>query len=372
LSRPIRVLIASASAGTGHVRAAEAVRLAFSARGDVARADHVDVLDLAPRWLRSTYAGGFELLAARAPRVWGELYHRTDGETDAARWGAVSHRMLFAPFRRLLLESGWDMVVCTHFLPAQLAAGQPGMPPFALVATDFTIHRFWAQRRVARFFVATGDAAADLRRRAPWALITPTGIPVDPSFSHPPHRHEARERLGLRPEAPVALVMGGGLGIGIADMARGVAAAPVPGLQVVVLAGANHAAQVELAPLATSARIRVLGYVKNVHELMAAADVVVSKPGGLTTSEALAMGCPLVVTRAMPGHEEANAREVVRHGAGIHAPRPHLLGPALAQLFNDPAGLRAMALAARRMGRPNAAARIAAAVVRQVGARDAA
>lgn len=360
MERSPRILLVSASAGTGHLHAAEALRAAFLQRDPSALVRHVDILELGPAWLRVTYGGGFELLAARAPRVWKELYERTDGDTDVARWGPAAHRLLFREFRRLAMGEPWDLVLATHFLPGQLAAGRPGLPAFAMVVTDFTLHRFWAQRRVSRYFVATDHLADEVRRRVPGSSATATGIPVHPRFAAALPADAARAALGLDPHAPVALVIGGGLGVGVADATRAAAAAAVPGLQVVAITGSSGRARQELGPLAAAQpRVRVLGRVDRVQDYMAAADVVVTKPGGLTTSEALAVGRPLVLSRAIPGQEEGNAAELVRLGAGLFAPSGVAVRAALERFFGHPALLLRTAAAARAVGRPDSAARIA-------------
>src|SRR5262245_51972795 len=172
MSRPTRVLIVSASTGNGHLRAGEALKAAARVYQPNWRVEHLDVLTLAPRWLRLAYGGGFELLAARAPRVWGGIYRWSDGPAgDRARWGAVGERTVFRCFRRVLTHGGWDLCVCTHFLRAQLAARRAGMPPFALVVTDYTLHRYWRQPRVHRYVVPTDDFANDLRARIPTAVV---------------------------------------------------------------------------------------------------------------------------------------------------------------------------------------------------------
>jgi processive 1,2-diacylglycerol beta-glucosyltransferase len=356
-----RILIASASAGTGHLHAAEALRAAVAGLDPDGEVRHVDVLELAPGWLRAAYGGGFGVLAERAPRVWGELYALTDGEACSAPWGPVVQPLLFTPFGRLLAREPWDLVLCTHFLPAQLAAARAGAPPFALVVTDFTIHRYWAQRRVARYFAPTVAAAADLRRRLPGAEVSATGIPIRSAFERLPARGAARARLDLDPDRPTVLVMGGGLGIGVAAAARSLILGLAPDYQIVVLAGSSARARADLDPLAAARpRTRIHGPVNNVHEFMAAADVVVTKPGGVSCSEALAAGRPLVLSRAIPGHEEANAAELVRLGAAFYAPDPAALPAYVGRVLRHPSVRLGMEGAARGVGRADAAATIAA------------
>jgi processive 1,2-diacylglycerol beta-glucosyltransferase len=350
------VLIVSASAGAGHVSAGNALLEAFAGFGSVT-ASHVDVLELAPRWVRTAYSRSYELMASRAPRLWRGVYEWSDGpDCDTARWGPVVQRLLFRGFRQLLLDRPWTACICTHFLPGQLAAGRPGHPPFSMVVTDFEMHRYWVQPRVGQYFVASDEMAQGLRARLPGAVVHVTGIPIAPAAA--PDRNAARRSLGIDLATPVALVMGGGLGIGIEDAALGALGAA--GVQVVAVCGRNERARQRLCQLGVpDSRLRVLGYVDGIERYMAAADVIVSKPGGVSCSEVLARGRPLVLTRAIPGHEEANVRFLTAAGAAISAPARDLVAPALRRLLGDTPDRRNALAAARRLGAPHAARAIA-------------
>jgi processive 1,2-diacylglycerol beta-glucosyltransferase len=361
------VLVVSASAGTGHLRAAEALQSSLASSDSDLRVDHIDILDLAPSWVHSAYGGGFELMATHAPWLWRELYERTDGPSGSeARWGNLARRILFREFGRLLSSAEWRFVLCTHFLPAQLAAGRVGLPPFGVVVTDFTVHRYWVQSGVDRYFVATEDLATELRSRARGALVEATGIPIAPRFGAAPSRAEARAEVGLDPSRPVALVVGGGMGLGIEETVRSVLSAGVPSLQVVAVCGRNEAARARLAGLGIPAdELRVHGYLSGIERYLAAADLVVTKPGGLTTSEALALGCPLLLTRPIPGQEEGNVRTLTAAGAALSAPDAESLRRALGWAFGEPGVLAALGASARRIGRPDAAARVTESVRRE-------
>ncbi|HEX8274292.1 MAG TPA: glycosyltransferase [Longimicrobiaceae bacterium] len=358
------VLIVSASTGTGHARAAEALRGALADRDPGLRVEHVDLLELAPRWVRAAYGSGFELMVARAPWLWERIYRRTDGDDrDRARWGPLAQRLLFREFSRLLLASPWRLCLCTHFLPCQLAAGRPGLPPFALSVTDFTLHRCWVQPGVRRYFVATDALAAELRPRVRGARVDATGIPIAGSFAAAPPREEARRALGLDAGRRTVLVMGGGLGLGVEEMATATLASGVRDLQVVAVCGRSADARERLEALGLPPeRLRVCGYVDGVERYLAAADVVVTKPGGLTSSEALALGRPLLLTRPIPGQEVGNTRALTAAGAALAAPDGRALRGAVEEAFGAPGLLAGLADAARRIGRPAAAADVAEAV----------
>jgi processive 1,2-diacylglycerol beta-glucosyltransferase len=358
-------LIVSASAGTGHVSAGRALHAAFESAG-CAQVVHVDVLDLAPRWVRAAYGGGFELLASRAPGVWREVYRRSDGHTDDARWGTIARRLIFREFERLLTAERWSFCVCTHFLPAQLAAGRPNVPPFASVVTDFALHRYWVQPRVSQYFVATPDMARDLHARLPAARVVATGIPVAPAFADRVPQSQARSRLDLPLTGTLALVMGGGLGIGVEETTRAALESGIPDLHVVAACGRNDTARARLELLNAGDRLRVLGFVDDIATLIAGADVVITKPGGLTSSEALAIGRPLILTRAIPGHEEANVQYLTSRGAALAAPTTADVAPALRNLLHDPEVLARYTWSAHGAGTPGAAPGIAACLMRRL------
>lgn len=360
------ILIASASAGTGHLQAAEALKAALLARSPALRVSHVDVLEQAPSWVRAAYGDGFELLATRAPGIWRELYQRTDGPgVDAARWSGFAQRLLFRRFESVVRD-GWDLCLCTHFLPAQLMAGKPGTPPFGMAVTDFGLHRYWAQPHVGRYFVATECLADTVRARVRRASVRATGIPVRPDLLDAPPRAVALADLGLDARRPVVTVMGGGLGLGVVRLAIAAAAAR-PDVQVLALCGRSESARAALAGVPS---IRALGYVNDVRPCLAAADLVLTKPGGLSTSEALALGRPLLLASPIPGHEEENRRVLVRAGAAAAADDPEAIAAAVRRLVSNPLERERMSDAARRVGRPHAASEIAAAVERDFLLRD--
>ncbi len=363
------VLIVSASTGTGHLRAAEALRTAFGLVDPEIPVEHVDLLSLAPRWVRSLYGAGFEMIAAHAPRVWDGIYRITDGEAhDRARWAPAAHRILFHAFRDLLRSRPWSVCLCTHFLPCQLAAGRPGLPPFALTVTDLTLHRVWVQPGVRRYFVGTDALAGELRPRVRGAAVEVTGIPIDPAVAQVPGRAEARAEWGLHPERPVALVAGGGLGIGVEEAVHAALAGAHPAATIVAVCGKNEAARRRLEWLRVPPeRLRVLGYVRGLPSLMSAADVVATKAGGLSVSEALALGRPLLLTRPIPGAEEGNTRTLERAGAALAGRSAAEMRGAFARIFTDPDLLPRLSAAASALGRPHAARTIAESVISHRG-----
>lgn len=375
----IRIALVACTGGAGHLRAAEA--LAATARLRRLKAEVVswDVLSFTPPWFRKLYAGSYLEAVNRAPELWGFLYERTERHPH-------HNPSLIRAFDRINYESYWralkefqpDAVVCTHFLPylsiAPRLAKERRPPLIAAVTTDFDVHRLWIDPAVDRYFVFHEESRFLLAAKGIDAeRITTSGIPVMPEFAS---RHPAatvRRKLGLHPKKHTVLVVAGGFGMGkIVEVAR--AAAEALGSirrqnsSLVVVCGRNEAALHRVRRLSTrpNVELRALGFADNMHEWMDAADLLVSKSGGLTSSEALAKGLPMLIVDPIPGQESRNADLIVEHGAGWKASSLDHLRYKLVQVFRDPRILQLAARHARRLGRPRAAQKILDDVMREV------
>jgi processive 1,2-diacylglycerol beta-glucosyltransferase len=366
---PRRVLILSASAGAGHMRAAEAVLAACQERWPKAEARHVDVLTLTPGPFRRLYGKGYLDFVNKAPELVGMLYDRTNRPPKspaADRLRLLAERLNTRPLLTLLREFDPDVVCHTHFLPAEIVAHQKRKgrvrAPHAVVVTDFDVHRFWLCKGVARYFVAREENRVHLEALAePSSTVRVTGIPIHPAFGRVPDAAALRRKHALDPGRPLLLVLCGGFGVGPVESLVESLIAAVKNAQLVVVAGRNEALRQGLERVARRGDVpaRVLGFTTEMHEWMAVADLAVTKPGGLTTSEALALGLPIVVANAIPGQETRNASMLFEAGAAISGENPLTVGYRVAQLLLSPERLRAMREAARSLGRPHAAAEIA-------------
>ena len=365
-----RVLILSASAGVGHLRAAEAIEVALRRLRPDARVVNTDALSLTSPAFRHVYGRTYFDLVAAAPHLIGYLYDRLDrpavtGRLDRAKAGYL--RLLHLRRVAALIESEpWDVVVNTHFLSAGVVAslrdaGRVGIPQVT-VTTDFYVHAMWVRRPVERYFVASEEAATCLAPLVPDSQIEVTGIPIHPNFAAAADAAATADRSGMGPTRaadvrPTVLQLAGGLGIGpIEAVHRQLLEANEP-MNLVVVAGRNAGARDRLKRIEVPARHRrtVLGFTDRMPELMASADLLVSKPGGLTTSEALATGTPMLVVEPIPGQETRNGDYLLEHGAAAKVNKLTALTAKVEALLGDPGRLGNMAAAARRIGRPSAA-----------------
>jgi processive 1,2-diacylglycerol beta-glucosyltransferase len=224
--------------------------------------------------------------------------------------------------RRIAQEAkAWqpDVIVATQMCPAALLAAARSRyglrVPILGVVTDFGVHDFWVQSGIDRYCVAH-PSVANLESLEPERVVV-TGIPLMPGFRAPPGQEEARRALGLALDQPMVLVPGGGLGLGVDGMTARLLEA-TPGAQVVAMTGQCESAAQRLKALAAEhgSRLRVWPWTNRVEQLLAAADVVVGKPGGLTVAETLACGRPLYPTRALRGQEGFNVQFLEKHGVG--------------------------------------------------------
>jgi len=374
MSRVKRVLILSIKAGAGHLRAAEALEEVFREKYPNIQVRHIEALEYTNRAFRKTFTGAYNKLVTRLPSVWGMIYERLEKkpvDSKTKRLAALFDRI---NSRRILKEVNAydpDRILCTHYFPAEILAPRRrkgGLRARIYVTlTDYDIHVMWIQDGVDGYFVATDEMAYALQAKGIGdAKVSVTGIPIMPVFSKRyPDKRTMRRKLGLRAAPPTVLVAAGGFGLGGVDQTVATLADAAADVQLLAVAGKNkklHEA-LEKAAETRQGKIVPFGFVDNMHELMAASDLAVTKSGGLTSSECLAMGLPMVIASPIPGQEERNADFLLENGAAARANSPAHLVFKLQRLLGDRKQLARMRAAARRIAKPRAAYNIAAQVV---------
>jgi processive 1,2-diacylglycerol beta-glucosyltransferase len=375
---PSRILVLSASVGAGHVRAAEAVELALgqvAPKGTSVR--HLDVLQLATATFRRVYSRAYLDLVTKAPHVLGYLYDTLDRPSRSgrgARFRLALEKLNLRQLAETLDDEMPDLVVSTHFLPAEIVASlrKKGRLDVrqAIVTTDFDVHRMWVNQPCERYFTATELGVVALTA---WGVagdtVSATGIPIHPAFCQPKEAQGCREKHDLSSGRPVVLQLSGGFGVGSVERVHDAILAAQHPMEIVAVAGRNEKARAALQAMDVPRRHRrhVLGFTEHIDELMAAADLVVSKPGGLTSSECLARGAPLLIVEPIPGQESRNSDYLLENGAAIKANSLPALTHALDRLLADPERLLSLQGAARRLGKPRAAFDVARHAVALLG-----
>ncbi len=359
-----RLLLLGVSAGAGHQRAAAALAAWGAGRAEI---QHWDVLDFVSVTFRKLYSDAYIRLVNNHPEWW-RLIYNASGNVDANSAGQRLRRVVERGNTRALIKAirafEPDRIICTHFLPAEILsheiARDRAIAPVYVQVTDFDLHPMWVSPGMAGYFAANAEVAARLTACGPVVTAARvTGIPVMPDFDPAlgPSRDAARHELAPGAQAPVVLLMGGGSGIGglaaQAETLLDLDQAPT----VIALAGRSAAALAELQGLAARKPGRLIptGFTDRVPDLMRAADLVVTKPGGLSTSECLALGLPMILSSPIPGQEERNADYLLEEGAALKAIDDLGLRLRGAALLGDPARLASMAARSRAIGRPYAA-----------------
>ncbi len=368
-----RVLILSVSSGAGHVRAAQALEQAFTNRGDCT-VEHVDALRYTSKLFQKIYDDAYIAMVRRAPDVMGWLYDRSDHAWKHQRRRLAMDRLNSGPMIRLIQRAKADLCIATHFLPAEilsaLRASGKISAKFAVVVTDFDVHAMWLCRGVDRYFVAIEEAADYLARlEVPAGTVSVTGIPIDPVFAIPIDKDEARRRLGLALERKTILVSAGGYALGPVERLVSDLLAVERPWQIVAVAGKSEKTRRRLdalkqemqrrEPRAAGPVLQAVGFTKEMHLWMAAADLLVGKAGGLTVSESLARNLPMAIIQPIPGQEERNADHLLEAGAAVRCSNLPVAAAKIARLLDDDPRMARMAEATHRLAKPDSAARVA-------------
>jgi processive 1,2-diacylglycerol beta-glucosyltransferase len=262
-------------------------------------------------------------------------------------------------------------VLCTHYAPVEalgeLRQKQKGKPPFvASIVTDFEAHALWMDAGVDLYCVAAeGTKARLVARGATAASVVATGIPIAGKFSAKLASRTVRKTLGLRDDLPTLLVLSGGFGMGPVGKILHELDKVAREFQTLVVCGRNEELRRALAAEDRKHPTRVLGFASNMHELMAVADLIITKPGGLTSSEALALGKPMFILDPIPGQEAANSDFLLERGAAVKVNRVEDLPFRIEQLLGSNK-LSEMAKAAKGLGRLESAAAVCREVLERI------
>ena len=383
------LLLTAARTGAGHVVVGEALAEAVKARPGRFAMDVLDVLAPAkPRWT-DHLAHLYEPTIVHVPWLWSAIYAATNSPLCPLIYHALAGQSLVRRVVAAAKAQPPDVVVSVHPLMVRAAVAARRQSsfladkPIVTVVTDLVdVHRVWVADGVDHYVAGSEAAAATLMRYGVASQrVARLGIPLRPEYGRrhvpmtPPGPHdpteseeakpasqtEMRRRLDLDPGLPLVLFMGGGAGAGsLVKRVRAVAAlAQQTGheFQIAVVTGSNVRSRNALEGIAWPLPVRVYGYVPSTADLMTAADIVATKPGSVTVSEALAVGRPLVLSRPAGGQEAGNIPYVVQGQAGFFAPSPQEAADAVALLLQQPDLCWEMGQRAARLGAPDATRR---------------
>ncbi|MBP2653134.1 MAG: Monogalactosyldiacylglycerol synthase [Firmicutes bacterium] len=368
MTEPCKILYISAPIGSGHVRAARAVGAAIGHMAPEVIVDYADFFNFFSPCLGRTILKSYFTILDFFPELYGKMYGWGNTSPLALKGQELVSGYLAERIHRYIKNTKPAAIVCTHATPAGLTAylvkkAGLSIPVFAVV-TDFTVHRLWVYPEMTRYFVANEkmrDVLAEYNVR--YNQSQALGIPVDSKFSAIYMKEKICASFDLRQDIKTLLVMGGGAGVlPMPEIIKACDRVGIP-LQVIAVAGNNKSLYSRLCNLKSGleyCQLKIFGYVNNVHELMSVSDLLISKPGGMTSAEALCMGLPMLIYRPIPGQEEANTRYLVEKKAAVRAGSIEEIQTKLTQLLvSDSSELVHIGECALSEGRPKAAEDIA-------------
>jgi len=360
-----KILVLSAAVGAGHTTTARALVQACEMEHPEAEAVWIDSFDLCPRIYGKFYKKLYNVLAGRFPHFYGYCYDKLDHEERYEKpRGLVTliDTLFFRRFLKRVAAEKPDIIVCTHFQPGDVVSILKRKEkidcPVGVIVTDYYMHSFWEVKDADFYIVSTEEMKAILVEKgfAP-ETIHVIGIPVRPEFVAPTDRAEILEKIGCMEDVPIVLTVASGWRKRGPEVTVEALMNTGIDMQILAVAGKNKESKDRISALKppSGVELKIFGFVDNIHEMMKVADVLVAKPGGVTTVEALAVGLPMLAINPVPGQEMGNCHYLQRMGAGALVNRLGSLKYHLRAILGDKARGTQMRECARRAGRPRAA-----------------
>jgi processive 1,2-diacylglycerol beta-glucosyltransferase len=310
VNRGSKLLILSASSGSGHTRAGEALKAAATNFPGIASVRHIDVLDYGTALLGELYAELYKQMVSKAPTLWGWWYDKSDTPWKGEHFRVAMERSQMQPLMECLRAEKPDIIICTHFLASDIVSymlqHEQITARHAVVVTDLHVHALWLCHQFERYFVATEESSYYLRQIGfPDDRISVTGIPIHPVFSQGMDREALRLKFDIDPSLPVVLLSAGTFGMDSSLVAIRALMNMKEPAQIVSLCGENKDLLAEVIKATETApphlKFKALPYSTEMHEWMAISDLLIGKPGGLTLSEAIASALPMILLDPIPG-----------------------------------------------------------------------
>lgn len=321
----MKALLLSVSAGGGHKKTAETIKNYIIANSPLSEIKIIDTLRYINPILDRVVIGSYLKTIKINPSLYGKLYDYAEYDAGINSFAIKINEMMAKKLLPLIRSFNPDIILCTHPFPTEMVSTLKGKNkisvPTVSVLTDYAVHSFWVQPNIDAFIVSNKDMVSEMmERNISKDIIFPIGIPIEPSFSTTYNREETLNSLGLDSSKFTLLVMGGSLGIGKIAKIYGQLSQLKREVQIIVITGNNKKLYSNLKKLQENSNkaTRIIGYTADVNKYMQSCDLLITKPGGLTITEALACGIPLAVFSPIPGQEEQNANFLFRHNLSVN------------------------------------------------------
>lgn len=321
-----RILIVSVSAGAGHVRAADALKKTADLYFPDIEATHIDMMDYVSAPMRMAVTDSYDLIMKKAPELWQFLYDKTNTSKVSRTLSELTkfiNQINAAKFYTYVAEHRPDAIICTNFLPASALMGAPKKyritAPLSIVMTDYDKHALLLTPGLQHYFVSTEKMKWKMMQNGiEEKRIVVSGIPIDPVFYEKKSAEALKKKYDIHPHKKIILVLSGGQGMtksdkiveGLFDSAKDTV--------IIAIAGKNKKLEKSLRKLTPPQTIDlcIIGWTDTMDEYMRIADVIITKPGGMTTTECIALGKPIIAIEPIAGQEEANALYILENNLG--------------------------------------------------------
>lgn len=358
----MKVLFLTNTAGQGHHSTAAAVMDMLVEKGVDCRI--LDSFAYISPVLYKTIANGYLIATSVAPATYGRFYRlaeKKDQNDSKYSIANVTYSVMSIKLKKYFEEEfNPDVIICTHIFSAQIinVMKRNGLSNAVSIGiiTDYTIHPFWQDVTHIDYFVTASELLTRqaVKKGIDASKILPLGIPINPKFSNTTEKRKAREQLGIDPDQFTILLMSGSMGYGSIDKVLSRMDALDNDFQVLAVCGNNKHAKHRIDKLVTRKKVYCYGFVNNVDLMMDAADCIVTKPGGLTSSEALAKNLPIIMINPIPGQEDRNVEFMLNNGLAVNVTKTFPIDEALYQLFLYPAKFQNMEENVSLVGKPHA------------------
>ncbi|HOX60743.1 MAG TPA: glycosyltransferase [Candidatus Magasanikbacteria bacterium] len=341
----MKILVISASAGAGHVRAGNALLEHLKITHPEWETQHIDMVPFLSGAIRRLVVDSYDKMAKNAPKWWQFIYEKTSNKNFIQRGKFMlifSERMASRKLTKAILNFTPDLIICTHPLALDLVnVNQKKLKhiPLFVITTDYGIHPFWGAHNVTRYFVASPagrDTLIDYGVSADKIILS--GIPISPIFFEM-RKIQDQTSKNTGTERKNILIMSGGGGFTEIDKIVEIISQQGTDLNIVAVAGRNEELREKLEtikPTNPSVQITPLGWTNEIHKYLFDSDIVISKPGGITTTECYVANKPLIAIDPIPGQEDANAQFIEENHLGVIVTDKNLIWPAIKNLLSRP------------------------------------
>lgn len=361
----MKLLIITAPLGNGHNAVANAVSNCFMQMYPDSECKILDMFEYISPWLKKATASGYFLSMKTLSHIHGvasNVYSFQDEqEFNEYTPSRLADEFLASQMRRAINAYDPDCIVCTMVFAAQAVdllkeRGAVTCPCFGII-TDFTVQNYWCDVENFEYIVAPSEFLEPqfTRREIDFSRVLPYGIPIRDRFRHTHDKAEMRQKFGLQQDIPTILIMSGGMGFGdLPEYIEAIEALPFV-VQIIVVCGNNEKLYEQVCKMDVAVPMKVFGFVENVDEIMDAADCLLSKPGGITSSESLSKGLPMLMIHPLPGVEDRNVEFLQANGAAIYVTKTFQIADAVNLLFRCPGRLERLKESIRCIAKPDAA-----------------